>query len=166
MELPTGGPGDHFRKFCPEHAPARHRKREQGPTRPNTVTVNLGTKPTPKGGEMALVEKRAAELMRTASALVLLMGNPGDANVMAEGSEPWAKTVADLSEYEPWIKRLAAGGETSGRLLAWIRLLMATGAIVVPIAIAHGALPDNLAQLAATMFDTGAALQVDASAAA
>jgi hypothetical protein len=132
--------------YCEDHKGGRERA-------PNSVKVQIGaSRPSPRGSakdkQLAAVEARAEQLATTVAALVLLAGQQNDAMAIQNGSKMWAQSVRGVAEYEEWLRKLAAGGETSGRAMAWLQLAIATASIVLPILINHGALPDNIADLA------------------
>lgn len=133
---------------------------------PTSVNVNLGTPTTTtKDKELAAVEARAVQLMQTAAALLLLTGHNDDAGDVAKGADAWGKSVRELAVYEEWLRKLASGGEIAGRTMAWINLALITLSIAVPILHRHGALPDNLAEIAVGMFGVAETLQAEPEAA-
>jgi hypothetical protein len=120
---------------------------------PPSVTFNLGG-PGGGGKDATLddVEKRARDLLTTISAFFLIAGLRDDAADLQKGSEPWAKAVRDLAEYEEWLRKMAAGGETSGRITAWINLLLVTVGLAAPVLVRHGMLPEGMAEKAREAF--------------
>jgi hypothetical protein len=164
-----------LRQYCDEHSGAKEaRKRERRQARQrsktNTIRVDLGGKPA-KGGtdaELEAVRKRATQMAQTAAAVVLMTTrDETDAMAIAAGAERWGAAVAGVAEYEPWLRKLAAGGEASGRVLAWLQLTIATGGIVVPILAHHDLLPPQMVQLlASNIMDTAGVPATPAEAAA
>jgi hypothetical protein len=126
---------------------------------PTSVNINLGAnKSTGKDKDLAAVEERAKQLMQTVAALLLLTGNQADSGDLARGADPWSKSVRELAQYEDWLRKLAAGGEMTGRAMAWINLTLVTLSIATPILVRHKVLPDNLAELATNMFNIASAI--------
>ena len=89
--------------------------------------------------------------------LAVLLTSSVDRNV--------AKAVRDLAEYEEWLRKLAAGGELTGRAMAWVNLALVLCAMLVPILLRHGALPENMAAMLGNIFATADQLATDAQAA-
>jgi len=169
---PTG-PGSQWRKFCDTHKPAPREKKAKKPKRdtaPPSVTFNIGPKAKPKDAALQAVEDRARELVQLAAAITLIAGLQADAIDLQNGSDAWAKTVRDLAEYEDWLKKLASGGETTGRAMAWVQFALATVALLMPILMRHEALPSGIAKMATQAFAvaeaTGAEVPVPDAAAA
>lgn len=132
---------------------------------PPTIQFNLGG--DGKGGKdpaLDQVEKRAQQFITTAASLCLLVGLREDAADLAHGSEEWAHAVREVAEYEEWLRKLAAGGETTGRAIAWFNLSLATAALAVGPLLRHGVLPAGLADMAREAFGVAQA-EGDASAA-
>lgn len=143
------------RKRCDEHLnktpPGSHRKKERAPT---SINFNLPKAPGKKDPALEAVERRAMWLAGMVSVAVLFLGQPEDAADIERGRELWAKSVGELAEYEPWLKKLAAGGEGSARVMAWVKVGTATGAMLLPIFLRHDALPAFLANLFRQMEQT------------
>lgn len=139
---------------------------------PPSVTLNLGgpAKATGKGGakeaELAAVEARAVQLMKTVAALLLMAKYTDDAMDVERGAVPIGQAVRELAVYEEWLRKLAAGGEMGGRMMAWVNLLLVVLAMAVPILVRHEVLPDNLAEIAASMFGAAATLSAEGDAGA
>lgn len=175
-------------KYCPEHrgqSPAARRARrdwirEHGPkdAAPN-LTVQLGGKST-KGkkdtrgdaqpGELDAVHARALQIAQLTAAFVLV-GTKGahreaDANDIASGAEPWANSVRELAVYEPWVRKIAAGGEVSERATAWLGFVMATAAMASPILVRHEIIKGGMADLATTILGNAQSLTDNTDAAA
>ncbi len=113
---------------------------------PPSVTVNIaGPKSTGKDPALDAVEERARQLAQIIAGLVMMAGQPADALDIQKGSEPWSKAVRELAVYEPWLKRLAAGGEESGRVMAWVAVIASTLGMTMPILLRHNVLPEKLA---------------------
>ncbi len=113
---------------------------------PPSVTINLGGDKKTKDPELDAVQERARQLANLVAMLVLLTGQSEDANDIMQGSEPWAKAVRDLAVYEKWLRNLAAGGETSGRAIAWATFVAATIGMLMPILLRHEVLPKKIAE--------------------
>lgn len=127
------------------------------------INLNLGGGSSGKGvdKDLAAVEQRAKQIATTVAALVVLMGQQADAIDINNGAEQWAASVRQLAEHEEWLKKLATGGETSARAMAWLQFAIATGTLALPILIRHEVLPSNLAEIASNMIETSATLAGD-----
>ena len=152
----TDGPGGHFRKYCDEHQPPKKSKakgkRPKRDTAPPSINFNIGPKAKGKDPALQAVEDRAKELVQLAAAITLIAGLQADALDLQRGSDAWAKTVRDLAEYEDWLKKLASGGETTGRAMAWVQFALATVALLMPILMRHEALPAGISKMASQAF--------------
>jgi hypothetical protein len=130
-----------------------HKKKKPATDKaPPSVTINLETGKGKKDAGLEQVEKRALQLIQGGAAILLLAGLQADAVDLNNGAKPIAGAVRDLAEYEEWLRKLAAGGESAGRLMAWINLLVVVAAVGVPIAARHKVLPEKWAQASADMF--------------
>ncbi len=156
----TGSPGAHFRRYCDEHAPPKQvkgrRRRPAADKAPPSVTVNLGPKAKGKDKELAAVEDRARQLVELVAALILLSGHAEDAADISRGAPALAKSLAELAEYEAWLRKLAAGDEMTGRAMAWVQVAVALVGMCLPILLRHKALPENIRHLAEGAFQMAA----------
>ncbi len=163
----TGYPGAHFRRYCDEHAPPKQvrnkRKRVAADKAPPSIAINLGPKAKGKDKDLAVVEDRARQLVELVAAMILLTGHPEDAADISRGAPALAKSLGELAEYEAWLKKLAAGGEQTGRAMAWLQVGMALIGMCLPILLRHKALPANIRGLAENAFQMAAT--ADAAAA-
>jgi hypothetical protein len=78
--------------------------------------------------------------------LLTVAGQPEDAQDIEAAKDAWAKAVRELGDHEAWLRKLGEGGETSDRAVAWLKFLIATLAMLLPILLRHGAIPANVAQ--------------------
>ena len=115
------------------------------------VDLNLGKPAKTKDPALEAVEKRLSSIAGMMAVVVLLVGQPEDAADIERARAQWAAAGAELAAYEPWLKKLAAGGEASERVLAWVKFATATGAMLVPILLRHDVLPAPLANLLGAM---------------
>ena len=150
-----------MRKYCDEHQPRASKKtgKVKKDTPPRVVVELGGGTPTKKGQDKELdaVEKRAKEIAQLIAAVILMAGQDEDAADITKGTAGWAKSVRDLAEHEAWLRKLAAGGETSARTMAWVTFAIATVSMILPILLRHKALPENIAALAGTFLGQEAA---------
>jgi hypothetical protein len=176
------------REFCDEHtgrdAAARRRRKEwmkeHGPANGDTppkIAVQIGTggtKGKARGGakaeELAAVEERALQICQLTAALVMVATkaphNLADAADISAASPAIAAATKELAVYEPWLRKLAAGGEVSGRATAWLGMLFALATAASPILVRHEVIKGGVAELASTILANGAALRdTDAAAA-
>lgn len=147
------------------HKITSHGAKPQGrqDRQPRSINVNLGQpRVNKKDAELEAVENRAKQIAQILAALVLLAGQPEDSADIARGSAQWAEAVRDLSEYEAWLRKIAAGGESSARAVAWVKFAVATAAIALPILLRHKVLPENIADIAATFIGVAQDLPADA----
>ena len=162
---PLPQPHHPMRKYCDDHQPAAS-KRTKGCSGAPRVTVNVGGSPRRSGkldDELARVEQQAAQLARLVAVVVMAAGQAQDAEDIIRGADPWAASVRGLAEHEAWIRKLAAGGESSARALAWLQFAIATGALVLPILVRHGAVPDHIAGLMGAVVPPDVAADVAAA---
>ena len=148
--VPTG-PGKAWAKYCPEHkAPPKPKgvKRDRKPSNVS-VSVNLGArKGSAKGAELDKVKERAEQLANMVALLVRLAGQVEDADDIVKGASPWAESVKQLAVHEEWLRKIAQGGETTERAMAWIAFVISTATLALPILVRHNVLPGELGDLA------------------
>ena len=161
---PLPQPHHPMRKYCDLHQPAQSKQRKGGGGAPR-VTVNVGgaKRSTKMDDELARVEQQAAQLARLVAVVIHAAGQAEDAADIIRGADPWAASVRGLAEHEAWIRKLAAGGESSARALAWLQFAIATGALVLPILVRHGAVPDHIAGLMGAVVPPDVAADVAAA---
>lgn len=153
------GAGGHFRKYCDDHQPpkkaAKGKRKPPADKPPTSINVNLGNKAKSKDKELDAVEDRARQLVQVLAALVLLAGQPEDAADIERGAPALSKSLRELAEYEDWLRKLAQGGDTTGRAMAWIQFAVALIGMLMPILLRHGALPAGIMGMAETAFQMG-----------
>lgn len=149
------------RKYCAEHLSTGggrgQPKRKPGTKdkRPPSVRVQVGggRSRAPKGDpELAAVQQRVEQVVGIGAGLLALAGGehgPADALDINAGKAELAAAIAGLAEFYPVIRKLAAGGEASAKATAWFRLVVALVAMLVPVLVRHGAVPDSIAQFLA-----------------
>lgn len=94
--------------------------------------------------DRAKVEAKAKELAQLVTALLIMTGKTEDSTAVLNGTDAWSAAVGNLAEHEEWLRKLCQGGETSGRITAWIGVAIASAGIAVPILANHDLLPGNL----------------------
>jgi hypothetical protein len=147
---------NHLANHAKTHGPHVPRSRAKAKDKaPASVTINLGKDKPTKDPVLDAVEERARQLANLCGMLVLGAGQPDDAIDIINGSEAWAKAVRELAVYEAWLRKLAAGGEESGRAIAWFTFVVATIGMILPILLRHEVLPEKLAH----SFTTAMSLQ-------
>lgn len=144
---PTG-PGSAFRKYCDEHKPAPKKGKKKADRRPTNVTVNIGPKTPTKTKDLEAVREKAEWLVSIVAMLTTMAGSEEDAADLLNGKAAWADAVKTLAAHEEWLRKLASGGETSERAMAWVGFLFATGVMLFPILVRHKIIPENLAAVA------------------
>lgn len=140
---------------------------------PSNVTFQFGNgKPPNKGGkgtasaaELAAVEARAKQLTK-GLAILVMMGPPdaarkADAADLLAHGDAFAAATRDLAVYEPWLRKLGAGGEASERGTAWVAFAVATGAMLTPILLRHEVIKGGMANVLQSMLNSDA---IDAAA--
>lgn len=157
------GTAGHWRKYCDTHRPPAKPKKGKTarPVRDKTaptVNINMGPKSKSKNTELDAVEDRARQLVQVAAALVLLAGQPEDAADIDKGAPALAKSLRELAEYEDWLRKLAQGGDTTGRAMAWVQFAVALIGMLMPILMRHGALPAGIMGMAENAFQMGGAV--------
>lgn len=150
--------GQHARKYCDTHKGSKHAPGTKGAPRrdtpPASVNVNFPKPTTNKDPALAAVERRLLGMAGVVSMALLLFGQPLDAADIERARPTWAAAGAELAKYEPWLKKLAAGGESSDRMMAWLAFLGATFGMVTPVLLRHNALPAPVANLLRSMEET------------
>jgi hypothetical protein len=149
--LPTSGPGWHFTQYCPVHAPPKRDKKKKD-AKPSGVQVNVqvGPKAAGKSAELDQVKERAEWLLNMIALLTDMVGMSEDAADIRKGGAQWAESVKQLAAHEAWLRKLAQGGETSERALAWLMFITSTLTLLLPILLRHKVLPEQLAGVMAT----------------
>jgi hypothetical protein len=151
------GDGGRKRYYCDEH------QAKKTDAKPTSIKVQIGSdKSAKKTDELEMVRARAEQLAGLVSTLIMFVGSAEDSEVIAKNAAQWAVAVRNLAQYEKWLLNLAKGGETSGRTLAWIGVVMSTLTMLVPILMNHDALPDTLKPLV-VMLGAVPAASTDAS---
>lgn len=139
--IPAGA--HHFARYCTEHAPPKKERKPKKDKPPTTVKIDLGaSKAAPKTDAQA--KARVEQLVNMVAGGLAMAGQTADAADVMRVREQWAAAVIELAKYEPWLQRLLQGGETSGRVMAWVAVALSTLAMVAPIALRHGWVPSEL----------------------
>lgn len=143
------GPGKTFQKYCPTHKPAPRAKATKKDRPPRGVNVNVQVGGTKKGkdAELDKVRERAEQLANFLAMLAGFAGQQGDAIDIRNASGAWADSVRELARHEEWLRKLAQGGETTERTLAWFGFLVSTAIMLLPILTRHKVIPENIAQM-------------------
>lgn len=166
-ELPTSGSGWRQRKFCDEHqAPKRppRKRRDRRPRGTTNVNVNIGARATKKSAETEQMRERALWLANFISGLVLLLGQSEDSADIRQAAPAWAEAVTQLAEYESWLRKLLlSGGEQTDRAMAWVAVVSATVAMILPILLRHETLPPQVATMIRSFIPTTDAQEIDLS---
>lgn len=154
-------PLDHHptRKYCDEHQPKQSAKRRD--TKPEGVApkinIDLGlgsAKPSGKAArqadEIEAVKKRAASLAKMIATILMMAAGDnlvlqGDAMDLSTGADQWANAIGELAVHEAWLRKIATGGESGERAVAWMTAAIATAGLLLPILLRHDVLPKNLA---------------------
>lgn len=134
-------------RYCPEHAPAKKappKKRRDRP--PTTIKVQLGAEKA--AATDAAAKARVEQLVSMLAGTLAMAGQLEDAGDIMRNRDQFVLCVIELSKYEPWLKKLLAGGQASGRVMAWVALALATLAMTLPIFDRHGWVPAELAPAA------------------
>jgi hypothetical protein len=115
-------------------------------------SLNLGAPPRLKkvDKDQKAVEDRAKQLAQGVAIALAMVGQTSDSKTITDGAPMWAGAVGGLAPYEPWLVKLCTGGEASGRVLAWLAVLMATLGLTAPILLAHGIIPEGPLRAAVT----------------
>ena len=73
-----------------------------------------------------------------------MAGQADDAGDIQRNRDQVALALKELARYEPWLKKLAAGGEMGDRAMAWIVAITAVVTMLVPICDRRGWIPEQL----------------------
>jgi hypothetical protein len=114
-------------------------KRRATSTQKTTVNLNVG-KRSGKGPEnVAKTAQGATSFANMVAAGLALGGQAADASVVATHAETWGQAIGDLSQYQPWLVKVFAPSEAiTGQGAAWAAVIIASAAIMVPVAVNHG----------------------------
>jgi hypothetical protein len=118
---------------------------------PTSVKIQVGAdrKSVKDKPELERLEAKAKQWCEMAAVGLVLMGQGPDAIDVQRMADEWAKAVKNVGRHEEWLRKLAEGGESSERVIAWVQLLMVSGTMLAPILIRHHALPAPLAEVLA-----------------
>jgi hypothetical protein len=138
-------------KAAPMRKTAPTPKREAAP---KNININLPGSAGPKPGrpgsaarDAKIVQERSEQVLQiTAGIVAAFLHQTEDAQDMVAGSTEWAKAMGGLAEHEKWLVDLCKTGP-SGRVSAWVAVVIATGGIALPILVRHGAFPDRVGEI-------------------
>jgi hypothetical protein len=126
--------------------PPRPKRKPARDKAPRSVTVNLGAPKTTRKGdqELAAVEARVRQLLNLVSGALVMAGQLEDAGDVQRNRDSVAAALKELARYEPWLKKLAQGGEMGDRAMAWVAAIMAIAAMLIPICDRRGWIPEQV----------------------
>lgn len=107
---------------------------------PAPVSSSRDKVPRQIGGRMAPLEKRLHEAISSMGLMIALV-NEVDGLAICDGAERLASALDKAAKQNPRVKRALEAALTGG---VWAEVTFATGAIMFPIAINHGLMPDLL----------------------
>jgi hypothetical protein len=149
----------HTVRYCDEH-----RKAKKGDRKPTNIRFQVGSAGGGRSAEAqrkAKVRAGATSMMSMVASGVAMTGDQFCAEAIASGADSWAKSMADLSVYQPWIANIfAPTGDITGQMTAWIAAVICTAGIAVPVLAHHNMVPPSVAE------KFGAVMVVSAQAAA
>lgn len=118
-------------------------RRDRAP-RSATININAAPRPNRAQADRAKSEEKVKGLLAVLAGTLNALGETTDAAIIQAHRETVAAALAQLAEYEPWLKKLLSGGKASDRMLAWVATVMALAAMLIPIADHHGLIPAEL----------------------
>lgn len=137
-----------LRRYCDEHFVRTEKRKLRKKPRdraPRNIMVDLAPKGrNSKNDELVKVEDRVKQLLGIVSGAVAMAGSLEDAADIARHRDTVAAALKELARYEPWLRKLATGGEVGDRMMAWVAAILAILAMVIPIADRHGLIPGEL----------------------
>jgi hypothetical protein len=154
----------HTVRYCDEH-----RKVKKGDRKPTNINFKVGS----SGGRSAEAQRKAkvqagaASMISMVASAVAMTGDQFCAGAIANGADSWAKSMADLSVYQPWIANIfAPTGDITGQMTAWIAAVICTAGIAVPVLAHHNMVPPSVAEKfgAVMVVSTQAAAETQAAA--
>jgi hypothetical protein len=117
---------------------------------PPSVRVDIRTGPSGAKGkgdpQLDAVERRAVQVANFVAMALFMAQQQADAADVKRGADTWAESVRALAVHEDWLRNLlgSEGGDASERFLAWLQFAVATGGLLLPILIRHGAIPEAM----------------------
>ena len=139
--------------------PRKKKPRRDRP--PTTVKIQVGAERAGKSD--AAAKARVEQLINMIAGSLAMAGQLEDAADIMAAREQFCLCVIELSKYEPWLKRLLEGGQTSGRIMAWVAMALATLGMVLPIFNRHGWVPDELKPAAMALVGQATTAPADAA---
>jgi hypothetical protein len=134
------------RKFCDTHFVGGKRDRPRKESAPKLVVEMGGGKKgtTTKDKRAKDTAAGAIAFMNVVATGVAMSGDQLCAAAFANGATQWGEAVGELSKYQPWLAQFFAPVGGDSQLGAWLGLLMATGAIALPVLAHHNLLPASV----------------------
>ncbi len=126
-------------------------KRTKRDRPPATVKIQVGPEKATTAKSDAATKARIEQLVSMICGGLAMAGQAQDAADIMRGREQLALAVVELAKYEPWLRRLLAGGEATGRVMAWVTLGLTVLMMAIPILDRHGALPQELRPMALSL---------------
>lgn len=140
------------RKMCDGHltkgGPSKRKDRK--PRSVSSVKIDLRPqhRTSNKDKELELVRERTEQLLGFVQVLLVSMGQADDAGDIGASKAAVADAAKELARYEDWLRKLAQGGDTTGRALAWLTMIGALVGMLVPILARHKVIPPEWAEMA------------------
>lgn len=172
LPLPVKGEeGYHrLRKYCDAHQPssspgaAKRRMTNPNEPAPKTVVTNnfvikpAPTKTTKPSGDIAKVEEGATELLNLIPMVLAMFGDDVCPPEIAKAVPLIAHQLAVLSKFHPALKKVFAGTESTGEMMAWLSLVVVLSPVIVTILAHHNLISGKVAERVAFAASMGGLL--------
>ena len=172
LTLPEKGePGYHrLRKYCDAHQPSSSpgaaKRRMTNPDEPaptRVVNNNFVIKPAPAKstkatGDLAKVEEGATELLNLIPMVLAMFGDDVCPPEIAKAVPLIAHQLAVLAKFHPALKKVFAGTESTGEMMAWLSLVVVISPVIVTVLAHHNLISGKIAERVAFAASMGGLL--------
>ena len=171
LPLPAKGEdGYHrLRKYCDQHQPssspgaAKRRMTNPAEPAPRSVTNNFVIKPAPvkttkPAADTAKVEEGATELLNLIPMVLAMFGDDVCPPEIAKAVPLIAHQLAVLSKFHPALKKVFAGTESTGEMMAWLSLVVVISPVIVTVLAHHNLISGKIAERVAFAASMGGLL--------
>ena len=164
VPLPAEGEAGYhrMRKYCDAHQPKKKPKLVPDDGEPvpprvtNNVTVNLPKVKTSKADTEAAKVAAGAEAMLGLIPLVMTMVGDDVCPASISAAVPSiAAQLGELSKFHPVLRKVFAGGEGTGEVVAWIGLSVALVPVLLVVLVHHGLISTKVADRLSAFTDLG-----------
>ena len=141
--LPDGSPP--ARKYCDVHYVGKSggaKKKERAPKL--VLELGKGSRASSKDAKAEQTAQGAAAFMNVVATGFAIAGDNVCAGAVAQGAPAWAASIGELSKYQPILATIFAPAGGDNQVGAILGVLLATGAIALPVLAHHNLLPESI----------------------